>query len=112
MRLWALATSPQGFGLTSEAFWLLTWREWDALREVYEAPIERWSIERAQFANAHFVGQNDEPFVPADFRGRGDRAARAMKRIQERAEVERLNRRLQMMKPGERPANLPEWAVN
>lgn len=111
MRLWALGTSPYGLGLTSEAFWSLTWREFDALKEVYDAPIERWAVEVSMFANAHFRDGNAAAWEPDDFLGKGKRAARNITKALDMRAVARENQRLSLRRPGD-TAGLPEWAVN
>jgi len=79
---WAFATSPYGLGLTSEQSWALTPREFQALEGVYLKHLERWGIERAQFANAHFRKNDGTLFDIDDFvsiPGRGERRAAAQR---------------------------------
>src|SRR5262249_8973576 len=110
LTLWAYATSPHGLGLTDSAFWALSYREFDALRTVARQPIERWAMEQAMFANAHFRGKDDPPWVAADFLEPNHREKTKAEATASKLAVLRANRILNQMKPGDKVDDLPPWA--
>lgn len=95
----------------------MTWAEFQALKEIYDANLNRWALERAMYANVHFrqVDEHgkfsDVPFEPADFLGTGNRAQRQAQSIADKVELMRLNMRLSQIQPGAPPGDdIPEWA--
>lgn len=111
MRSWAFATSPHGLGLSGARSWELTPREHAALVDVHKQTVTRWARARAQFANAHFRGENDVPFLADDFTGEGDREARQAEMQRSLLAAARANASLAQMKRGDKPEGLPSWAL-
>lgn len=112
MRLWAFATSRDGLGLTSEQFWALSVREFNALKRVHRDTLIRWAIDRAQFMNAHFVKAGEEPWLPADFLGEGNRETRNDEKQLSLIAAAQVNAELAKIKKGDPPPEgLPSWAT-
>jgi hypothetical protein len=94
----------------------MTPRELQALRDVYDADIKRWALERAMYANVNFLARDntgratEAAFIPEDFMGRSDRAKRTKQAAADRAAVMMANTALQRMRPGVEPDELPDWA--
>jgi hypothetical protein len=86
LRSWAFATSPHGLGMSTSESWQRTPREFKALERVYLSTLERWAIERAQFANAHFKRQDSQTFSADDFLDTPTARVRKRKREKERFE--------------------------
>lgn len=88
----------------------MSFREFHALQTLYHGKLERWAIERAQFANAHFA--NDRvPFLPEDFLGGGNREQRKLQSAKSQLAAAKENLRLNRIKKGDPPPdNLPSWA--
>ena len=125
LEFWAHATSPPpvGLGLAPETLWALSWREFEALQRQWEnyhrVKLERWAIERAQFANALLTRKDGSGWYPEDFlpdtpENRKRKQMRTAERAQiakDEADVALLNARLNRMRPGDpEPEGLPEWA--
>lgn len=89
---------------------MLSPREHRALIDVYDAKLRRWAMERADFRNAHFVGQGQTPWIADDFLGLSDRGQRGMEQARSMMLAEQANIELMKMKKGEVPEGLPDWA--
>lgn len=114
MRAWAFGTSPHGLGLTNDAFWDLTPREYFALRDIQQAQVRRWAISQALAINVH-LSSDAEPFTADDFMGLGNREERTKEREASKLRVMLENRRIDKIKPvrfqdDDEPENLPQWA--
>ena len=104
LRVWAFGVSPQGLGLSAEALWHLTPREYVALKRV-------WAEDRALFMNAHFSRPEGDPaFSPEDFVFEGSREARKQQVLADRMDVARINMRLQQIQAGPPGDDIPSWA--
>ncbi len=116
--MWAFGTSVHGLGLKEEYLWSLTPCEYHYLRRQWQAQRDHslWQTAtiQATLYNAHFRGQFDAEYLPGDFMGKGDRAARqaAAKRqhMQDQVDLMRARAKLAAMKPNEEPDDLPVWA--
>ncbi len=108
--MWAYGTSPHGLGLREPAFWLLSPREYYALREVEQARVRRWAEAMALRINLK-LKEGAEPFTAEDFMGIGNREQRERERAMAQRRVAELNRKVLAMKPGDKPAGLPKWAI-
>lgn len=86
----------------------MTYAEFAALREVQQEPVRRWAIEMAAFHNANFK-TDDVPWIAADFMSKGDREARRAQMLRDKRDLMRVNSKLAVMKPGERPSGLPDF---
>jgi len=73
-------------------------------------------MEQSMYANVHFRQRDssgnaiDEPFTADDFLGRGNRAARQIQTQMGKAQAMLANAQLSLIKPGDEPEDLPEWA--
>lgn len=89
----------------------MTPREFSARQKVHEQFITRWAIERAWFANAHFVGKGVAPYTADDFLGRGNRAERQHEMTKDEKLVKAAQMQLDLQrKLGAKPQNIPDWA--
>jgi hypothetical protein len=97
--------------MTSEQFWAMSVREFNALKEVHRTKLMRWAIERAQFMNANFVHGDDERWTPEDFLGEGNRQQRSEHRFASQMAAQAANIALLKIKRGAPPPeDLPVWA--
>ena len=113
MRLWSYGTSPHGLGLSAEVLWECTPREYYALRDIQQAPVERWAIQQALTVNMQ-LASGVEPFTAADFMGTGNREQRVAARQRGEVEVMKENRKISAIRPifadEDEPEDLPVWA--
>lgn len=80
--------------------WSISAREYVALRDVHTTIIQRWALEQAMFANAHFRGKDDAAYEPIDFMGGGDRESRTRKAQRDAFEVAKMNFELNKITKG------------
>jgi hypothetical protein len=92
-------------------FWALTAVEFNALREVHDAPVRRWAMTQATLHNAHFVTEG-VPWMAEDFMGGGNRSQRVMRQQRDNIDMAREQMRLARIVPGAPPpADTPSWAI-
>lgn len=107
--------SPYGLALAEDYLWSLTPREYEALRKEWTSHREHsdrhFATMQAMYYNMHFRGPQDAAWLPEDFLGTGDRTARQAQAQVDKMAVVAANRKLATMKPNQKPANLPEWAL-
>jgi 2-hydroxychromene-2-carboxylate isomerase len=88
----------------------MTPREVKAHEEIYVQTLRRWALERAMFANAHFVGKEEVAYTADDFLGLGDREKRQQEQQRSLMMAATANANLMAMKRGDVPDDLPDWA--
>ncbi len=79
----------------------MTPREYLALKRV-------WATKEASFHNAHFRPADDVPFLPEDFINPNARIVRKAKMMREKADTMMEKQKLDMMRTGDNPDNVPE----
>ena len=113
--MWAFGTSPTGLALSETDLWSLTPREYAALRDQWFKMQENSrglvAILQATLCNIH-RGENEVPFIPADFLGTGNRAERKAEQMKDNAEALAMQSKLSRMKPNQVTPDLPAWAIN
>jgi hypothetical protein len=79
--------------------------------------LHRWALERAHYANVHFIERdsNDKPigvpFEPADFLGTGNRKQRQAQSVRDKLDLAKEKIRLNRIVPGAPPDDsIPMWA--
>jgi hypothetical protein len=100
--------------MTTEESWALTPREFQAraqVREVYQA---MWRMETRNAP--HFTKKGGKAWTVGDFMAEAPEMRELNVKQRQQEEKDKLDlalmqRRLALMRPGEPPPNLPEWAV-
>lgn len=120
VKLWAFCVSPHGLGMSDIDFWCSSYQEINALKSVYDQSIWRWAHQQAALYNANTrFDMQGVPWSAEDFLGRGDRASRVAKVIQdaERKQkddraVEFLNFKLDLIRKNKSGKDIPFWAMD
>lgn len=120
MKLWAFCVSPHGLGMSDLDFWCASYQEINALKSVYDQSIWRWAHQQAALYNANTrFDMQGVPWSAEDFLGKGDRASRVAKIIQdaERKQkddraVEFLNFKLDLIRKNKSGKDIPFWAMD
>jgi hypothetical protein len=115
LRIWAFGTSKDGLGLTAEAVWHLTPREFAALRKVWTEQIERTEYLHARMIAVLYnvnCDVNGVPFTAEDILGKGDREKRlAEKKQQDINDRMAHMRMMQMTDPRAGKMEAPDWLL-